>query len=127
LELFATLFQDTSFVAFDGDNLVGYALCATDGRSALCPLIEVVPPHEQTLVFSDLLTSLAFALLGRVDECLVTVPTDEPTLAAFAATLEGPPVVWREDFFGTGEARALWRVDRAGLRRLVRRNRASTP
>jgi N-acetylglutamate synthase len=77
----------SSFVAIDGDELIGTVLCGHDGRRGLIHHLVVAPSHQRRgLARSLLRASLQALRQAHIDKChLLVFKTNEPGLAFWRA------------------------------------------
>lgn len=80
--------QGLSFVALDGDLLVGAVLCGTDGRRGYLQHLAVAPTHQRLGVGRRLAERCVAALAARgIDKCHLMVLADNVDAAAFWARI----------------------------------------
>ena len=73
-----------SFVAVDGDHLIGAVLCGTDGRRGYLQHLAVAPPHRRRGIGRQLASACVTALANRgIDKCHLMVLTANADAAAF--------------------------------------------
>jgi N-acetylglutamate synthase len=77
----------SSFVAIDGNELVGTVLCGHDGRRGLIHHLVVTPSHQRMGLARSLLRAGLQALRrAHIDKCyLLVIKSNEPGLAFWRA------------------------------------------
>jgi len=77
-----------SFVAIDGQTVVGAVLCGTDGRRGYLQHLAVAPTHQRRGIGRELAVRCVDALAARgIDKCHLMVLTDNTDAGAFWARI----------------------------------------
>jgi ribosomal protein S18 acetylase RimI-like enzyme len=118
VRLCCEFFQDSCFVAYDGDAPAGYVLAFVKEREAYCTTLAVAPAYQGTRIAFLLIRSLIAAIAPRVDACWFTVKEDNLQARSLHAALGANEVGVREDFYGPGDRRLVSRIEREGFERL---------
>jgi ribosomal protein S18 acetylase RimI-like enzyme len=80
--------QGLSFVALDGERLVGAVLCGTDGRRGYLQHLAVARTHHRRGIGRRLAEQCVAALVDRgIDKCHLMVLTEHSDAAAFWARI----------------------------------------
>jgi ribosomal protein S18 acetylase RimI-like enzyme len=118
IRLCCEFFQETCFVAFDGDVAAGYVLSFVRGQEAYCTTLAVAPAYQGTRVAFLLIRALVASLLPRCETCWFTVKDDNLQARSLHAALGAQEVGVRDAFYGPDDKRIVSRIDRDGFERL---------
>jgi ribosomal protein S18 acetylase RimI-like enzyme len=118
LRLCTEIFHDSCFVAYDGEQPVGYLLSFIKDREAWCTTLAVVPSHQKTRVAVQLIGAFVRRIIDEVDACWFTVKEDNAAARAVHAVLGAVEVGRRVDYYGPGDERIVAKIDRATFERM---------
>jgi ribosomal protein S18 acetylase RimI-like enzyme len=115
LRLCCDFFQESCFLALDGEEPAGYVLCFLKGQEAYCTTLAVLPNYQRTRVVVELLRALVQHLVPRVDSCWFTVEKDNVAARSLHKALGATDTGIRHGFYGPGVDRLVSRIDREGF------------
>ncbi len=118
VRLCCEFFQETCFIAYDGDVPAGYVLSFLRGREAYCTTLAVAPEYQGSRIAFLLLKALIAAIAPRVDACWFTVKEDNLQARSLHQALGAREVGFRDDFYGPGDRRLVSRIERDAFDRL---------
>ena len=119
---FSLLLGIKSFIAFDGDRPVGYALTFANGRVAYCATLAVHPDYQKTRVNYLLIRETVKKLLAEeMEQCRFLVEPGNTDARSVHNALGARVVQEVSDFYQDGDTRLWSIIDRADLDRVRER------
>jgi ribosomal protein S18 acetylase RimI-like enzyme len=118
LRLCTEIFDDSCFIALDGDRAVGYLLSFVNGREAWCTTLAVIPEYQKTRATVQLIGAFVRHIIDRVDVCWFTVKEDNAPARAVHKMLGATEVGRKRDYYGPGDERIVAKIDRATFERM---------
>jgi len=118
LRLCTEIFDDSCFIALDGDRPVGYLLAFIHGREVWCTTLAVIPEYQKTRATVQLIGAFVRHIIDRVDVCWFTVKEDNAPARAVHKMLGATEVGRKRDYYGPGDERIVARIDRATFERM---------
>jgi ribosomal protein S18 acetylase RimI-like enzyme len=118
LRLCTEIFDDSCFIALDGDRAVGYLLSFIHGREAWCTTLAVIPEYQKTRATVQLIGAFVRHIIDRVDVCWFTVKEDNAPARAVHKMLGATEVGRKRDYYGPGDERIVAKIDRATFERM---------
>jgi ribosomal protein S18 acetylase RimI-like enzyme len=118
LRLCTEIFDDSCFLALDGDRPVGYLLSFIHGREAWCTTLAVIPEYQKTRATVQLIGAFVRHIIDRVDVCWFTVKEDNAPARAVHKMLGATEVGRKRDYYGPGDERIVAKIDRPTFERM---------
>jgi ribosomal protein S18 acetylase RimI-like enzyme len=118
LRLCTEIFDDSCFIALDGDRPVGYLLAFIHGREVWCTTLAVIPEYQKSRATVQLIGAFVRHIIDRVDVCWFTVKEDNAPARAVHKMLGATEVGRKRDYYGPGDERIVAKIDRATFERM---------
>jgi [ribosomal protein S18]-alanine N-acetyltransferase len=118
LRLCTEIFDDSCFMALDGDRPVGYLLAFIHDREVWCTTLAVIPEYQKTRATVQLIGAFVRHIIDRVDVCWFTVKEDNAPARAVHKMLGATEVGRKRDYYGPGDERIVAKIDRATFERM---------
>ena len=113
VRLCCDFFGESCFIAFDGNQAIGYVLSFLRGREVYCTTLAIHPDHQRTRAIVHLLRSFVTYVVDRVDNCWFTVDESNAAARGVHRMLGATETGTRRDFYGAGIDRLVSKIDRS--------------